>query len=253
DAAKLPAEDVLALDVQSRAGTGKYIIAVPRLPRIANFDDLDPLRAEPGVSVVIVEPGTPIPPSDLIILPGSKATRADLAALKGAGWDIDIKAHARAGAKLLGICGGYQMLGRSISDPDEIEGAAGTSEGLGLLDVETVLGLSKELRVENAEDAVTGAPIAGYHMHMGVTEGPARAKPFALLGAAAEGARSPDGLVMGTYLHGLFASDEFRKTFLGNAANADTRYEAGVEAALDGLAAHLEAHLDLEALLALAR
>ena len=253
DAGRLPAEDVLALDASSPAVAGNYRVAVPRLPRIANFDDLDPLRAEPGVTVVIVEPGRAIPPADLIILPGSKATRADLAALRSEGWDIDILAHVRAGKRVLGICGGYQMLGRSIADPDGVEGAPGTSEGLGLLEVDTVLGPAKQLRVEHAADAATGAPIAGYHMHMGVTEGPARRRPFARLGADAEGARSPDGLVAGTYLHGLFAADEFRRAFLGNAAGADTRYEAGVEAALDGLAAHLETHLDLDALLALAR
>ncbi|MEO8882607.1 MAG: cobyric acid synthase [Devosia sp.] len=254
DARKLPAEDSLALDVLSHAGTGKYLIAVPRLPRIANFDDLDPLRAEPGVTVVIIEPGTHIPSdADLIILPGSKATRADLAALKAEGWDIDIKAHARAGGKVLGICGGYQMLGKTIADLDGIEGEPGTSEGLGLLDVDTVLSPVKELRVEQASDFVTGAPITGYHMHMGVTDGPARKQPFALISNEPEGGRSRDTLVMGTYLHGLFASDGFRRAFLGNAADAGVRYEAGVEAALDGLAAHLEKHLDLDALLALAR
>jgi adenosylcobyric acid synthase len=253
DAGKLPAEDVLALDGPGQAGGGNYVIAVPRLPRIANFDDLDPLRAEPGISVVIVERGNPIPRADLIILPGSKATRADLAALKAEGWDIDIKAHHRAGGRVLGICGGYQMLGKSVADPDGIEGEPGISEGLGLLDVETVLEPVKQLRLENATDAITGAAIAGYHMHMGATDGPARQNPFARIGNAAEGARSADGLVMGTYLHGLFAADDFRRRFLGAAAGADIRYEAGVEKTLDALAAHLEAHLDLDALLALAR
>ncbi|MDR3471449.1 MAG: cobyric acid synthase [Devosia sp.] len=257
DARKLPAEDVLALDVPGRAGTGKYTVAVPRLPRIANFDDLDPLRAEPDITVAIIEPGVHIPSTaDLIILPGSKATRADLAALKAEGWDIDILAHVRAGGRVLGICGGYQMLGRTIADPDGIEGTPGVSEGLGLLDVDTVLEPVKQLRVEQAEDAASGAPITGYHMHMGKTDGPDRRDPFAWLDASRslpEGARSADTLVMGTYLHGLFAADDFRRAFLGSAASADTRYEAGVEAALDGLAAHLETHLDLDALLALAR
>jgi adenosylcobyric acid synthase len=257
DAKKLPAEDSLALDVPSRAGTGKYIVAVPRLPRIANFDDLDPLKAEPGVTVAITEPGEHIPSTaDLIILPGSKATRGDLAALVEEGWDIDIKAHVRAGGKVLGICGGYQMLGRSIADPEGIEGEPGTSEGLGLLDVETVLEPVKQLRVEAAVDAASGAPIRGYHMHMGTTEGPDRREPFAWIegdDARPEGARSPDMLVVGTYLHGLFANDAFRRDFLGNVAAPGLAYEAGVEAALEGLAAHLETHLDLDALLALAR
>ncbi len=252
-ASRLPAEDVLALDA-AQPGGGDYLIAVPRLPRIANFDDLDPLRAEPGVRVAIVAPGQPLPAdADLVILPGSKATRADLATLRAEGWDIDIKAHVRRGGRMLGICGGYQMLGTTIADPLGIEGAPGTSEGLGLLEVATVLEPVKQLRVERAEDAVTGAPIDGYHMHMGVTEGSSRELPFARIDGAPEGARSADGRVMGTYLHGLFAADGFRRAFLGNAADAATGYEAGVEAALDGLAAHLEAHLDLGQLLALAR
>jgi adenosylcobyric acid synthase len=255
-ARRLPAEDSLALDQPGPVGGGNYLVAVPHLPRIANFDDLDPLRAEPGVTVAIVEPGRPIPrQADLVILPGSKATRADLAALRAEGWDIDIKAHVRAGGRVLGICGGYQMLGRTIADPLGLEGEPGASDGLGLLDLETVLEPVKQLRAERAEDAATGTPISGYHMHMGLTEGPARVRPFARLGTGRdpEGARSPDGLVLGTYLHGLFASDAFRRAFLGNAADTATNYEAGVEAALDGLAAHLERHLDLDALLALAR
>jgi adenosylcobyric acid synthase len=253
DARKLPAEDVLALDTPQQRAGGDYVIAVPRLPRIANFDDLDPLRAEPGVSVIIVDPGQPIPAADLILLPGSKATRADLAALMAEGWDIDIKGHHRAGGRVLGICGGYQMLGKTIADPDGVEGEPGISDGLGLLDVDTMLEPVKQLRLENATDALTGTPIAGYHMHMGATDGPDRQNPFARIGNVSEGARSPDGLVMGTYLHGLFAADAFRRSFLGAAAGTDIAYEAGVEAALDGLAAHLETHLDLDALLALAR
>jgi adenosylcobyric acid synthase len=251
DATKLPAEDSLALD-GLRPRRGGLGIVVPRLPRIANFDDLDPLRAEPGVSVTIAEPGRPLPQGDLVILPGSKATRSDLLALYREGWDIDIKAHARRGGRILGICGGYQMLGRIVADPDGIEGEPGATPGLGLLDVETVLTPVKQLRVEDAADAETGVPIAGYHMHMGETEGPDRSHPFARIGNKSEGARSADGLIMGTYLHGLFASDIFRRGFLGAAADPATRYEAGVEAALEGLAAHMEKHLDIDALLALA-
>jgi len=252
DAARLPAEDSLALERRSSRADGRYEIAVPRLPRIANFDDLDPLQMEPNVVVTMVEPGNPIPQSaDLIIVPGSKATRADLVALRQAGWDIDILAHHRAGKPVLGICGGYQMLGRSVADPDGIEGVSGTTRGLGLLDVETTLRPVKELRVENARHAVTGTPIAGYHMHMGETIGPDRARPFARMGATTDGATSADGLVAGTYLHGLFAADDFRRAFLGNIADPALGYEAGVEATLDALAAHLEAHLDIDALLAL--
>ncbi|KKB12075.1 cobalamin biosynthesis protein CobQ [Devosia geojensis] len=254
DARRLPAEDVLGLSGSGPKPGARYRIAVPRLPRIANFDDLDPLRAEPGVEVLIVEPGSPIPAdADLVILPGSKATRADLAAFRREGWDIDIRARHRAGGRILGICGGYQMLGRTIADPDGIEGTPGTSQGLGLLDVETVLTPVKTLKVESAEDAESGQPLTGYHMHIGETTGPDRATPFARVEGMPEGARSRDGLVAGTYLHGLFAADGFRRAFLGAAASPSLAYESGVEAALDGLAAHLESHLDLDALLSLAR
>ncbi|KRA56032.1 cobalamin biosynthesis protein CobQ [Devosia sp. Root635] len=253
DATKLPAEDVLALESYSSSRAGAFTIAVPRLPRIANFDDLDPLRAEPGVSLILVEPGQPLPRNaDLIILPGSKATRSDLAALRHNGWDVDVAAHHRAGGQILGICGGYQMLGRTIADPDGVEGPPGSSPGLGLLDVETTLTPVKQLRVEQAVHAASGAAISGYHMHMGATSGPDRNRPFAHVAGENEGAVSPDGRVAGTYLHGLFAADPFRRAVLGNAASPDLAYEAGVEQALDDLAAHLEKHLDIEALLALA-
>lgn len=252
DAAKLPAEDALALEDYA-GGSGTFHIAVPRLPRIANFDDLDPLRAEPGVRVTLVQPGEAMPrDADLVLLPGSKATRADLAALIANGWDIDIKAHHRAGGRVIGICGGYQMLGKSIADPNGIEGEPGRSAGLGLLDVETVLGPTKQLRIETATHVGSGALVSGYHMHMGVTTGADLARPFALVGPVPEGAVSQDGRVMGTYLHGLFAADEFRRAFLGNAASPDLAFEASVEAALDGLANHLESHIDIDRLLALA-
>lgn len=252
DAHRLPAEDALALESYS-AGQGAFHIAVPRLPRIANFDDLDPLRAEPGVTLTLVRPGEPIPrDADLILLPGSKSTRADLADLRSQRWDIDIHAHHRAGGTVIGICGGYQMLGKTIADPDGIEGPPGTSEGLALLEVDTVLEPAKQLRLETATHVLTGQPLAGYHMHMGVTDGPSCARPFALVGEMPEGAVSADGRVMGTYLHGLFSSDAFRRAFLGNAASPDLTYEAGIDQTLDALAAHLEHHLDVDALLALA-
>ncbi|WP_246472994.1 cobyric acid synthase [Pelagibacterium limicola] len=253
---RLPAEDILGLDTR-QSEQGDIVVAVPRLERIANFDDLDPLKREPGVRLVIVQPGQPIPPeAKLVILPGSKATRADLAFLKAQGWDIDLKAHVRAGGYALGVCGGYQMLGKTISDPEGIEGAPGTSEGLGLLDVETVLAPHKQLRIENAADAVSGLPLAGYHMHMGVTSGPDTASPFARVAGNPEGARNASGRVRGTYLHGLFAADGFRRDFLsrlGIATDPLLDFEADVDATLDALAAHLEIHLDLDALLALAR
>lgn len=250
---RLPAEDVLGL--AGSAHSAHFTIAVPHLPRIANFDDLDPLRAEPGVRVIIVEPGLPLPrEADLIILPGSKATRADLAALRENGWDIDILAHHRAGRPVLGICGGYQMLGQVIADPEGIEGPPGHSPGLGLLDVETTLTPRKQLRAEDAVDVMLGQPLAGYHMHMGESLGPARARPFAHVGGAPEGAISADGLVIGSYLHGLFASDAFRRAFLdarGAPVDPALNFEAGIDQTLDALAVHLETHLDLDALLAL--
>lgn len=249
-ARRLPAEDSLALDQPQRRG-GAWRIAVPRLPRIANFDDLDPLRAEPNVTVEMIEPGRPLPQTaDLILLPGSKATRADLAALRAAGWDIDIAAHHRAGKPVFGICGGYQMLGKTIADPDGIEGTPGESVGLGLLDVTTILTDRKDLRAAEARVVAGNIPVTGYHMHMGVTSGPDCTNPFARVDSAPEGAIR--GNVTGTYLHGVFASDAFRASFLNGIADPTLDYEAGVEAALDGLAAHLETHLDLDALLALA-
>jgi adenosylcobyric acid synthase len=250
DARKLPAEDVLALDEKSPAGTGTYTVIVPRLPRIANFDDLDPLKAEPGVNLIIAEPGLPLPLADLIILPGSKATISDLKALRREGWDIDILAHARQGRPVLGICGGYQMLGTSIADPLGLEGPPETVPGLGLLDVATTLEPTKQLRLESA--TAFGQPLSGYHMHMGTTSGPATGYPFAIVGNQPEGATA--GRIAGTYLHGLFAADGFRSAFLESlgAPTSDLAYEASIDATLDAFAAHLEAHLDIEALLALA-
>ncbi len=252
----LPAEDALALE-QNRPPKprARVRIVVPILPHIANFDDLDPLDAEPEVDLVRVRPGTALPgDADLIVLPGSKATIADLAALRSAGFDIDVAAHRRRGGMILGLCGGYQMLGRSIADPDGIEGPPATVEGLGLLDVVTTL--SAEKRLEPVRGATTdGAPFAGYEMHMGVTAGPDRARPFARLeDGSAEGAVSPDGRVIGTYVHGLFADDRQRAAWLARfGGTANVTYDALVDATLDDLAAHLAAHLDLERLLTLAK
>ena len=246
DAARLPAEDSLALDAARPAdGSASFRIAIPRLPRIANFDDFDPLIATPGVRVDFVPVGQPLPQdADLVILPGSKATRADLAVLREAGWDIDIRAHHRAGKRILGICGGYQMLGRIIADPHGLEGAPGTSEGLGLLAVDTVLAPEKQLRVEHAVHVATGAPISGYHMHLGVTSGPDTHRPFARLPNATDGATSADGKVEGTYMHGIFASDGLSQSYMNISGEAPK-----LDATFDALAAHLTAHLDLDLLL----
>ena len=258
DAAKLPAEDAVAL-TRAQAAEGRAIkIAVPRLARIANFDDLDPLIAEPDVAVDFVEPGRALPgDADLVILPGSKATLADLAFLREEGWDIDLAAHLRRGGRVLGLCGGYQMLGRAVADPDGIEGPAGESApGLGLLDVETVLTGEKALKEVRGTHLESATAIHGYEMHVGVTTGPGLARPFLDLDGRWEGAVSADGLVAGCYLHGLFAADGFRAAFLAGLkarAVSGLAYDAQVEAVLDQLAAHLEAHLDLERVLDIAR
>jgi adenosylcobyric acid synthase len=258
----LPAEDGVALDSYktNHRTAGTIRIAVPRLPRIANFDDLDPLAAEPEVRIDLVEPGRPLPgDADLILLPGSKATLADLAALRREGWDIDLLAHVRRGGRVLGLCGGYQMLGHRIADPQGIEGPPGEARGLGLLDVETVLGDRKTLRETSGVELSTGERVGGYEMHVGATTGPATAQPMLHLddtaGPRPEGARDRSGLVAGCYLHGLFASDGFRRAFvrtLGGTAASDFIYEAHVEATLDALAEHLERHLDIAALLDIA-
>ncbi len=254
---ELPAEDALALDrFVTTARAGKLRVVVPRLPRIANFDDLDPLRAETAVSVELVPPGRPLPLCDLILLPGSKATLADLAALRGQGWDIDLLAHVRRGGHVVGLCAGYQMLGRRIADPQGIEGMAGEAHGLGLLEVETVLTMEKALGAASGVELGSGAEIAGYEMHLGRTEGPGTARPMVRLGSRADGAVSADGRVMGCHLHGIFASDRFRRAFLerlGGTADAALAYEARVESALDALADHCETYLDVPALLEIAR
>ena len=253
-ASKLPAEDSLALDAKTPTSAGEFIVVVPRLPRIANFDDLDPLRAEPGVRLEIVTAGHALPPADLVILPGTKSTLADLDALREQGWDIDVLAHRRRGGAILGICGGYQMLGQAVSDPTNLDGSAGFATGLGLLYVSTAMMPHKQLRLENAIHVGTGEAVSGYHMHMGFTSGGDCDRPFAMVEGEPEGATSFDGRVMGTYLHGLFAADGFRTAFLrslGAAVSGEHRHEAVIEETLDALAAHLEAHLDLDALLAL--
>jgi adenosylcobyric acid synthase len=256
DARLLPAEDALALEQHPRAKANTRMrIAVPILPHIANFDDLDPLEAEPEVELRRVRPGDALPgDADLIVLPGSKATIADLAALRAAGFDIDIAAHRRRGGKILGLCGGYQMLGRSVADPDGVEGLPGTVAGLGLLDVATTLTAEKRLEPVTGTSA-NGASFTGYEMHMGVSEGPDCARPFGHLSdGSPEGAVSADGRVVGTYVHGLFADDSQRAAWLEqSAARATIRYDDLVERTLDGLAAHLEMHLDIDRLLTLAQ
>ncbi len=252
----LPAEDAVALNGYRAQEAGEIRIVVPRLPRIANFDDLDPLRAEPDVRVQLIEPGHPLPAdADLILLPGSKSTIGDLQALRVAGWDIDLKAHVRRGGRVLGLCGGYQMLGARLDDPDGTEGPAGAVDGLGLLQVETRLGGDKALVEVTGIERATGRSVRGYEMHIGRTGGSDCARPMLDLSGRADGAVSADGRIMGTYVHGIFASDEFRHAFLNSLrARGDSglAYDALVDQVLDELASHLERHLDTKRILDLA-
>lgn len=255
----LPAEDAMALDLRGADEAKKGLkIVVPRLPRIANFDDLDPLRAEADVEVIMVEAGNPLPlDADLIILAGSKATLSDFDDLVANGWDIDIKAHVRRGGHVLGICGGYQILGKTLSDPDGIEGDPRSLDGLGLLDVETVLKGPKTLQeVQGNFTLHDECSVRGYEMHMGVTEGPDCQRPWLNLDGNREGARSADDLVWGSYVHELFVSDAFRSAFLGRirqGRTSDLSYDQQIETILDELADHMEKYVDLDQLLALAK
>lgn len=254
DAWKLPAED--ALDIGSGSSDGDFHIVCLQLSRIANFDDLDPLSQESNVRLTMLRAGEALPAdADLVIVPGTKSTRGDLGFLRAQGWDIDLQAHRRRGGRILGICGGYQMLGRVVHDPDGIEGAAGSSEGLGLLDVETTMTPVKQLIETPATHVASGTDFLGYEIHIGKTDGPDRTRPFAELNGRNEGAISADGLVIGSYFHGMFRADDFRQAFLSNlgAIGSGNSYTATVNAVLDQLADYMEAHLDIDGLLALAK
>jgi adenosylcobyric acid synthase len=248
DAWKLPAEDIM--DIRSAKG-GAFKVAVPRLNRIANFDDLDPLSVDPNVSVEIVPAGRPLPgDADLILIPGSKSTIADLAHFRAQGWDIDLAAHVRRGGHVLGICGGYQMLGRRIADPDGIEGAPSDVAGLGLLDIETVMSPHKHLSRVQAHHPASGTDLTGYEIHIGETSGPDTERGWLRLNGQMVGAESAGGKVQGCYVHGLFEADAFRAAYLSGLGAQVTAmdYGAEVEATLEALADHMAASLDLDAL-----
>ena len=248
DAHKLPAED--ALDIRSR-GNGAYHIAVPQLSRMANFDDLDPLAQEPNVRVTMVPAGQALPgDADLVLIPGTKSTIKDLAFFRDQGWEIDLKAHLRRGGKVLGICGGYQMLGHIIADPEGVEGPAGEVRALGLLDVQTMMTAEKRVSKIEAVHLASGALVNGYEIHIGSTKGADCVRPMFTVAGQPEGAISTDGNVAGSYLHGMFSADNFRAAWLGESG---LKYSANVEKTLDALAAHLEANLDLDALIGMAR
>jgi adenosylcobyric acid synthase len=254
--AHLPAEDAVSLIQPEVKPSKKIKIVAPMFSRIANFDDADPLRMEPNVDFKWITPGQSIPlDADLIILFGTKSTLGDFAFMKAEGWHHDILAHARAGGRVLGICGGYQMLGRSIEDVEGHDGPAGYTEGLGLLNVETQMTEIKRVSPVSGMSALVEAPITGYEIHAGKTHGWDTLNPFAMIDGTPDGAVSPDGLIQGTYIHGAFSNDPFRQAWLssfGKHVTLDLRYEARIEAALEALADGVEEALDVDALFDLA-
>ncbi|MBF8675486.1 cobyric acid synthase [Pseudomonas fulva] len=227
-------------------------VIVPVLPRISNHTDFDPLRLHPQVDLQFIGPGQPVPPADLIILPGSKSVRGDLAQLRARGWDKAIERHLRYGGKVIGICGGLQMLGREVHDPLGLEGAAGSSPGLGLLDYATVLEADKQLRNVAGTLHLDASPVTGYEIHAGVTTGPALAQPaIRLSDGRCEGAISPDGQVLATYLHGLFEGSASCAALLRWAGLEDVQlidYEALRERDIERLADLVDKHLDTQRL-----
>jgi len=247
-ASALPAEDSVGLDKPKAPASGTIKIAVPVISRIANFDDFDALIAEPDVEVVMVKPGTALPgDANLIILPGSKSTIGDMEFLRSCGWDIDIHAHVRRGGHVLGICGGYQMLGTRVLDPERIEGRQTKTQGLGLLDVETTLAPHKTLRNVSATSIACGGDISGYEIHMGQTTGPDTGSPMLTINGRPDGATSPNGLISG--MHGLFTSDNFRRNFLktlGASVENSPDYNKSIDDTLDNLSRHLEQYLDVD-------
>lgn len=243
----LEAED--AIDVRQSNKQGRLLkVIVPVLPRISNHTDFDPLRLHPQVDLQFIGPGQPIPPADLIILPGSKSVRGDLAQLRERGWDAAIARHLRYGGKLIGICGGLQMLGQQVHDPLGLEGAAGSSPGLGLLDYVTVLEAEKQLRNVCGTLGLEQATVSGYEIHAGVTRGPALERPAVqLVDGRCDGAISADGQILATYLHGLFEGSHSCAALLRWAGLEDAQaidYEALRERDIERLADLVERHLD---------
>ncbi len=275
-ARRLPAEDSVGLDGEakkaeraelaeraehfghgalSRSDRGRVKVVVPLLPRIANADDFDPLRMEPAVDLVMASLAHPLPrDADVVVLPGTKSTLDDLACIRAHGWDHDILAHARAGGRVLGLCGGYQMLGRRVRDVAGADGSTGDAPGLGLLDVGTEMEPEKAVRPVAGTCARSGVVLSGYEIHTGRTAGPdAAARPFAHLERGPDGAVSVDGRVEGTYVHGLFHEDGFRACWLERVragSSSSLAWEAALDRAIDDLADGLEAALDVDALLA---
>ena len=255
DAWKLPAED--ALDIQNTSTSGQLKIVCLCLSRMANFDDLDPIAQENNIELIMLKAGQAIPgDANLVLIPGSKSTRGDLKFLREQGWDVDLYAHYRRGGNILGLCGGYQMLGRQINDPDGLDGPAGRTEGLGFLNVNTEMLPEKTLRKVTATHVKSKLAVSGYEIHLGKTTGEDCKQPFAYLDKEPEGACSKDGRISGSYLHGLFSSDDFRNAFLENlgiSTDGDLKYEKNLDDVLDELAQHIEDQLDVDALLEVAQ
>jgi len=253
--ADLPAEDAVVLERSQTHAAGQLKIAVPMLSRIANFDDVDPLSQEESVDLQFIPPGKPLPgDADLVILPGTKSTIADLDFFRAQGWGIDLQAHIRRGGWVLGLCGGYQMLGTQIDDPEGIEGSATKTPGLGLLDVATIMQPEKQVRTVNGRAAISGAAFSGYEIHIGQTKGRDLERPFLEVDGIPHGAISEDGRIMGAYVHGLFESGAFRKAFLSQLGTVSDgqNHDEKIDRALDSLADAMEEALDIEGLLSLA-
>ncbi len=261
-ATRLPQEDAVILQHtdSSQSGTPqtkKIKIAVPMLSRIANFDDVDPLRMEADIELYFVPPGTPIPlDADAVIIPGTKSTMADMDFLRQQGWHHDIVALARSGARVTGLCGGYQLLGKAIHDPEGHDGQGGSREGLGLLDIETQMDGTKTTRPVQGTCVRSGGNITGYEIHNGHTTGADTKRPMTILNGKADGATNLQGNVEGTYVHGVFSSDSFRQWWMHQIdakANSSLNFEATIEHELDSLAEQLVDSLDVDALFADAR
>jgi adenosylcobyric acid synthase len=254
---RLPAEDAVSVSYEKPAGKNRILIVAPMVSRIANFDDADPLRLEPGVDFRFIPPGQALPrDADLIVLFGTKATLGDLAFLRDQGWDHDIISHARGGGRVLGICGGYQMLGKRIVDEAGVDERAGQAQGLGLLDIETHMSGAKTVRPVSGTCALNGDQVSGYEIHVGESLGPDRERPMLMIDGRPEGASSENGLIMGCYVHGLLNSDDYRRSFLkrlGARADSALNFSHSVESALDELAAELERALDIDRIFESAR
>lgn len=251
EAGTLPKEDAFSLKPSAHDSSRAIRICVLRLPHIANLDDFDPLAAEDDVNLEFIEEGRAIPVCDAIIIPGTKSTIADLTTLRAQGWDIDIAAHVRRGGVVLGICGGYQMLGKTLHDPQGLDGTPGSTQGLGLLNVTTEFGERKQLQTWRGTCTRTGLDVTGYHMHMGQTQGADGANPM----FDDEGATDVTGKIQGCYIHGMFVSDAWRHAFLNTLRpreNSAFNYTQSVENALDALADAMEQALAIEAMLELA-